>query len=50
MHEWKNKKQTTAKALGRLYLAEGKSQELKDWHVEKVQAETVKKKNREEPE
>lgn len=40
----------TAKASDRLYLLEGKIQELKDWEVENVQTEILKKGNRKDPE
>lgn len=40
----------TAKASDRLYLLEGKIQELKDWEVENVQTEILKKANRKDPE
>ena len=40
----------TAKASDRLYLPKGKIQELKDWDVENVQTEALKKGNRKNPE
>lgn len=40
----------TAKASDKLYLLEGKIQELKDWEVENVQTEILKKANRKDPE